>query len=118
MTIDGARELWARRKDTTEDDDEDTEDTEDAEPNDVDEQSDETEEEVVGKKWLEMLAPDDLIFWVKEVHGDEYLKELAKALTVELAKALPPTPRPPVTAASVVAPAVSAGVSAGGVRRV
>jgi hypothetical protein len=86
LTIDAARELWARRKETTEDDDaEDTDDAGDDDAGAEPSQSDETEEEVVGKKWLETLAPDDLITWVKEIHGIEYLKELAK----ELAKALP-----------------------------
>src|SRR5262249_39320736 len=70
----------------------------------ADNQSDETEEEVVGKEWLGRLEPDDLIFWVKEVHSVEYLKELAKALAKELAKTLP-LPPPLAPPAGVVAPA-------------
>jgi len=92
LTIDAARELWARRND-----DDATGDAEDTEASDAGddagaEPDEETEEKAVGKKWLEMLAPDDLIFWLKEVHGVEYLKELAKAL----AKVLTPPPPPKV----------------------
>jgi hypothetical protein len=109
LTITEAREILAKPKPDTDDDKPEEEEAE----SDETQESDETEEEVVGKKWLEMLAPDDLIFWVKEVHGDEYLKELAKKLEAELRKTLPPTPP-----ASLVVPASAApSVSVSGIRR-
>jgi hypothetical protein len=99
LTITEAREILAKKPDTSNNSDTQSEEEEEK----VEEvQSDETEQEVIGKEWLETLEPDDLIFWVKEVHSVEYLKELAKKLAAELAKTLP---LPPAAPASVVAPA-------------
>jgi hypothetical protein len=99
LTIDAARNLLAKPRATAtseSDSHSDSESVTDEGSDDGQEEkekgeSDETEEEVVGKKWLETLAPDDLIFWLKEVHDDEYLKELA----AKLAKELTPLPLPP-----------------------
>jgi len=102
LTIDEARNLLAKPRATTNasstatdtntnsDSDSDSESDANEESDGGDGGSDETEEEVVGKKWLETLAADDLVFWVKEVHGVEYLKELAAALAKELPLTLPP----------------------------
>ena len=49
-------------------------------------------DEDVGKEWLEALAVDDLITWLKELHDDEYLRELSAALTKVLR---PPTQATP-----------------------
>jgi len=63
-------------------------------------------DEEVGKEWLRVLAADEVVAVLREVHDIEWLKELQ----VELRKALEPAtvPRPPVAPvvpASVVAPA-------------
>jgi hypothetical protein len=106
LTITEAREILAKKPDTSNNSDNEPEEEAEEEEQEED-QTDETEEELVGKKWLETLAPDDLIFWLKEIHDVEYLKELAAAL----AKILTPLPRPPTVPAGIVAPAVSASAS-------
>jgi hypothetical protein len=138
LTIEAARQLLANPRSTTNASTTTTADTDtnsDSDESDTDEESedeeggsDETEEEVVGKKWLETLAADDLVFWVKEVHGVEYLKELAAALAKELPPTLPPKPAlqgkadpgdiPQLPVRTPTTPPVSASLSVGaGIRR-
>jgi len=137
LTIDAARQLLAKPRTTTNASTADTSDSDSESETDADEESDsqeekdesdETEEEVVGKKWLETLAADDLIFWVNEVHGVEYLKELAAALAKELPPTLPPKPAlqgkadpggvPPLLVRTPTTPPASASLSVdAGIRR-
>ena len=46
--------------------------------------------EDVGREWLKVLAQDDLITILRQLHDVEWLKELAKKLAVELEKVLRP----------------------------
>jgi hypothetical protein len=125
LTIDKARELWAKRKEDDDDaDDTATDDDEKSDDDDGGGQSDETEEETIGKDWLRTLAPDDLITWLKEVHDIEWLRELAAKLAKELTP-LPPRPTadtggipPNLLRTPTTTPPTTVGAPTVGIRRV
>jgi hypothetical protein len=39
-----------------------------------------TGNEAIGKEWLKTLAPDELVIWVREIHGVEFLKAMVVAV--------------------------------------
>lgn len=109
LTIDAARELWAKRKETNNDadadDNTDTEDNTDAEDgdgqkyNDLEEDDDleedydssrTTVDEEAAIEWLRALAPDELIGWLRTVQDDDWLSELTQRLATHLGMTLMP----------------------------
>ena len=105
LTIDAARELWAKRKDTTETKDtEDTDATDDTDADDggdgdgqrYDLEADDDDstrakiDEETAIEWLRALAPDELIGWLRTVQDDDWLSDLTNRLAAHLGMVLMP----------------------------
>ena len=104
LTIDAARELWARRNDDATATDDDAEDTEDAAPNGDDESDDDdsnVESDAVVRRpasWaadrvLEELElePGDMFEVLKQVYPQDELIDLTERLAKHLGMTLMPT---------------------------
>jgi hypothetical protein len=75
-------------------------------------------DEDVGKEWLEVLAPDELVAVLREVHDDDYLRELSKALSKVLSPPkADPLAIPPALQRATTDPAPAAAAPAGMQRR-